>query len=77
MITLERCVKNALINYGAILPFWKVKIVSAEGLQGSDWIDVSCLVTRPKCRKPYGSWQLKVNVAREITDFSRSTFIKL
>ena len=74
---IEEYAKNALVNYGAILPNWGVEIIEIGNLPGSDWADVTCFITRPKCRKPYVSWTLRMNMVRQITDFSRSTFTKL
>lgn len=73
---IEEYVKNALVNYGAALESWKIRVLSIDIVSG-DWADVTCTITKPRCRKPFIQWRLKINIARNITDFSKSTFMYL
>ena len=73
---IEEYAKNALINYGAALESWKIKILNINADSG-DWVDVTCTLTKPRCRKPFMQWELKINMAKNITDFLQSTFTYL
>lgn len=74
MMTIEEYAKNALVNYGAALEDWKVKVLDVSGNKSSDWVTVTCTVTKKRCRKPFIIWDLKMNMARNIVDFEKSTF---
>ena len=73
---IEEYAKNALVNYGAALENWKVNIIDTK-VTSSDWTDVICTITKPRCRKPFIQWNLKMNIARNIVDFSKSTFERI
>lgn len=75
-MTIERYAKNALVNYGAALENWKVKVLSVDATSG-DWVNVTCTITKPRCRKPFIEWRLKMNMVRKIADFEQSNFIYL
>lgn len=75
-MTIEGYAKNALVNYGAALENWKVKVLSVDATSG-DWVNVTCTITKPRCRKPFIEWRLKINMVRSIADFEQSNFIYL
>lgn len=75
-MTIEGYAKNALVNYGAALENWKVKVLSVDATSG-DWVNVTCTITKPRCRKPFIEWRLKMNMVRNIADFEQSNFIYL
>lgn len=74
MMTITEMVENALVNYGAMLPGWKVEISETKSKPYSDWVEVTCLITKKRCRKPFIEWNLAMNMARSITDFDKSNF---
>ena len=73
---IEEYAKNSLVNYGAALESWKIRVLSVDTVSG-DWADVTCTITKPRCRKPFVQWRLKMNMVRNITDFEKSTFCYL
>ena len=74
MMSIAEMAKNALVNYGAMLPDWKVEILGTEAKPYSDWVEVTCQITKKRCRKPFIKWNLAMNMARSITDFEKSDF---
>lgn len=75
-MTIEEYTKIALVNYGAAFKNWKVKVLSVDVISG-DWVNVTCTITKPRCRKPFIEWRLKMNMVRKIADFEQSNFIDL
>ena len=73
-MTKQEMVKNALVNYGAMLPDWRVEIIASEAKPYSDWVLVTCKIIKKRCRKPFVQWELKMNTVRNITDFENSRF---
>ena len=49
-MTEQEMIKNALINYGAMLPEWKVEIIAREAKYYSDWVTIVCRITKKRCR---------------------------
>lgn len=73
----EQQMRNALLSYGAINEKWRVKLTHKEILPFTDWAKVIIEVYKPKCRKPYGIWNMYVNFVSGITNFERNTFKRL
>lgn len=70
---IEEYAKNALVNYEAALDSWKIRVLSVDTVSG-DWADVTCTITKPRCRKPFVQWKLKMNMVRNIVDFEKVHF---
>lgn len=77
MTELENKMLNALINYGAALEGWKVKILSVYRRGCSDMVDVELTITKKRCRKPFICWKIPVDIARELAYFDTATFYKI
>ena len=74
---IEDKVKSTLINYGAINENWRIKITDVEIMPNSDWAKVAVKIIKPRCRKPCIIWTLTMNMVRGLTDFEKSTFVRL
>ena len=78
MNKLENGIRNVLLERGAILDGWKMKITSIEPKAcGSDWAVVSVTVTKPRCRKPFMGWELAVYMPKDQIHFDKSSFAYL
>ena len=76
-MTIDQQMRNALLNYGAIGDSWRIKITDKEVINYSDWAKVTVELYKPRCRKPYAIWELVTNTVRCVTDFEKSTYIRL
>lgn len=74
MADIMEGIKNALVDYGAMLEDWKVNFVEAERVNKSDIIYVTVTITKKRCRKPFVLWKLRIDEVRELVYFDRSTF---
>lgn len=66
-------IKNALVDFGAMLENWKINLICIEN-DGSDIYYVSVTITKNRCKKPFVMWTLRVDTVRELVYFDRSTF---
>lgn len=74
-MTLEKQVKNALIDRDYLNPKGRIKII--EVIVEGDWgrITVNCI--KPRCRKPYKCHILRVYIPSNTVFWSESTFFYL
>lgn len=76
MKKLEEAIKRIFVEEGIVLENWRVRITWIYGSKHSDYRDVTVEVIKPRCRKPCTIWTLKVDIVREIIDFSKSSFVR-
>lgn len=75
---LEKQLKDAMIEYGAITEKYRIKIISIEHEnKNSDYANVIVEVYKPRSRKPDIMWNLFINMVREILYWDKSSFAEM
>lgn len=73
MMNLESLIKSAMDQYGVTAQGWRIKIIKVESA-AVDWAKVLVDVYAPRKRKPACSWNVAVNMVRNVVDFNQSEF---
>lgn len=73
MMNLESLIKSAMDQYGVTAQGWRIKIIKVES-SVIDWAKVLVDVYAPRKRKPACSWNVAVNMVRNVVDFNQSEF---
>ena len=73
MTNLESLIRSAMDQYGVTAQGWRIKIIKVES-DTIDWAKVLVDVYAPRKRKPACSWNVAVNMVRNVVDFNQSEF---
>ena len=73
MTKLESLIRSAMDQYGVTAQGWRIKIIKVESA-AIDWAKVLVDVYAPRKRKPACSWNVAVNMVRNVVDFNQSEF---
>ena len=75
---LEKQLKGAMVDYGAVNENWRIKIVAIEKIaDNSDFANVTVEIYKPRSRQPAYLHTLYINMVKEFVCWDRSTHVNL
>lgn len=77
MTILKDAIQKAMIETGRLPEGSKIEIISIEGEQYSDFRRIEILAYKKRCRKPFMSWNISLNIVRNLIHWDTSTFYYL